>query len=222
MDKYNIGYDFKNEELIKTAFTHSSLAYERNNKFASNERLEYLGDAVLEPVISEYIFENYEELTEGEMTKVRASVVCEKSLCKIAERSNFSDFLQVGKCEKNENKSQAMLADSVEAVIGAIYVDAGYEPAKKYILDNLQAFVAESVLGLGVKDYKTTLQEELQRNPNCKIEYVVEKEEGPEHAKMFYVNMLYNGEVYGKGFGTTKKEAEQQAAKEALEKMENE
>lgn len=222
MDKYKIGYEFKNEEYINKAFTHSSYAYERKDKLESNERLEFLGDAVLELISSEYIYQNHPELSEGEMTKVRAGVVCEKTLYKIAQEYNFSDFLKVGKCEKNVKKSRAMLADSVEAVIGAIYLDGGYEPAKEFILKNLVKYVNEYVNGLGVKDYKTTLQEELQKNPDCKIEYVVEKEEGPEHDKRFWVNMLYNDVVLGNGTGRTKKEAEQQAAKKALRKIKNE
>ena len=222
MDKYKIGYEFKNSELIKKAFTHSSYAYERKDKLESNERLEFLGDAILELISSEYIYQNYPNLSEGEMTKVRAGVVCEKTLYKIAEQYNFSDFLKVGKCEKNVKKSKAMLADCVEAVIGAIYLDGGFEEAKKFILRNLKKYVAEFVSGLGVKDYKTTLQEELQKSPDCKIEYVVEREEGPEHDKKFFVNMLHNNVVLGSGSGRTKKEAEQQAAKEALRKIKNE
>ncbi len=222
MYKYNIKYEFKNESLIKKAFTHSSYAYERKDKLESNERLEFLGDAVLELISSQYIYQNYPNLSEGEMTKVRAGVVCEKTLFKIATENNFSDFLKVGKCEKNGKKSRAMLADCVEAVIGAIYLDGGYENAKQYILQYLPKFVLEYVNGLGVKDYKTTLQEELQKNPECRIEYIVEKETGPEHDKMFFVNMLYNDMVLGNGKGKTKKEAEQQAAKKALRKIKNE
>lgn len=219
MYKYNVKYEFKNEQLIKKAFTHSSYAYERKDKLESNERLEFLGDAVLELISSEYIFQHYPNLSEGEMTKVRAGVVCEKTLYKIAQENRFNDFLKVGKCEKNGNKSKAMLADCVEAIIGAIYLDGGYVAAKEYILRYLPKYVVEYVNGLGVKDYKTTLQEELQKNPDCKIEYVVEKETGPEHDKMFFVNVLNNNILLGNGKGKTKKEAEQQAAKKALRKI---
>lgn len=217
-----INYEFKDKRLIKKAFTHSSYAYERKDKLESNERLEFLGDAVLELISSQYIYHNFPNLSEGEMTKVRAGVVCEKTLFKIAQENNFSDFLKVGKCEKNVQKSKAMLADCVEAVIGAIYLDGGYDEAKEYILQYLPKYVLEYVNGLGVKDYKTTLQEELQKNPDCKIEYIVEKEMGPEHDKMFFVNMLYNNNILGSGKGKTKKEAEQQAAKKALRKIKNE
>lgn len=220
-----IGYKFNNEYLLKNAFIHTSYAYEQKKDIKSNERLEFLGDAVLELVISEYIYLKYPKLPEGEMTKVRASVVCEKSLYNVAIRHNFSDFLIVGKCEDKGNKGvrkPSMLADCVEAVIGAIYLDGGYENAKKFIIDNLSEAVSESVKGLGIKDYKTTLQELLQRNPKCEISYVVEKEEGPEHDKIFYVKLIYNSKVIGKGKGKSKKAAEQEAAKKGLEKYKNE
>ena len=130
----NIGYTFNNKNLLKEALTHTSYAYE--NKVRSNERLEYLGDSILEFIISEYLFSEYTKLSEGEMTKVRANVVCEDSLYQIAVRHNFSDFLYLGKSEKHsQNSKKAIMADSVEAVIAAIYLDSNLENSKKFILD---------------------------------------------------------------------------------------
>ena len=133
-----IGYFFKEKDLLRTALTHTSYAYERNVE--SNEKLEYLGDSILEFVSSEYLFENYKNLTEGEMTKVRATVVCEISLHKVAQKHNFSDFLYLGKSEKLSGGSTrpTILADSVEAVIAAMYLDGGIEPVKQFIISNLK------------------------------------------------------------------------------------
>ena len=133
-----IGYEFKNKNLIETALTHTSYAYEK--KIQSNEKLEFLGDSILEFVSSEYIYKNYSKLKEGEMTKVRATVVCEDSLHEIAKMHNLSDFLKLGKSERNYSKDvrPAIMADSVEAVIAAIYLDGGIEPAKEFIIKNLK------------------------------------------------------------------------------------
>lgn len=220
-----VGYTFINEMLIEQAFTHTSFAYESKAKIESNERLEFLGDAVLEIVISEYIYINYSDLPEGEMTKVRASVVCEKSLTNVAEKHNFSNFLLVGKCENKGNngvRRPSMLADCVESVIGAIYLDGGYQHAKKFILNNLKQEVEKAVKGIGIKDYKTVLQEVLQKNLPCEIEYIVIKEEGPEHDKDFYVEVMHNKLKLGHGIGKSKKQAEQAAANMALEGIEYE
>ena len=134
----SIGYTFKNKELLKKAMTHTSYAYERN--IESNEKLEFLGDSILEFISSKYIYNNYKNLREGEMTKVRAEVVCEDSLYKVAKLHNFSDFILVGRSEANNagNKKPAILADSIEATIAAIYFDGGLEPAEKFIIDNLK------------------------------------------------------------------------------------
>jgi len=172
----NINYSFKNKKLLKTALTHKSYAYE--NKKESNERLEFLGDAVLELTITKYLFENCNNLKEGEMTKVRASVVCEKSLLEVAKKHNFGDFLNLGKSEliNDGRKRPSLLADSVEAVIGAIYIDGGMLDAEKFIMENLKQSIENSILGMGVKDYKTILQEKLQENGEVQIEYNLLKE----------------------------------------------
>ena len=213
----NIGYTFKNKKLLKNALTHTSYAYEHN--IQSNEKLEFLGDSILEFVSSEYMYNKYKKLKEGEMTKVRATVVCEKSLYKIAKLHNFSEFLYLGRSEimTGGNKRPAILADSVEAVIAAIYIDGGLEPAKKFIIDNLKDAIEIATKNVGKKDYKTVLQEELQKNGDVKIEYKIIKETGPDHDKTFEAEVCLNGKILAKGKGKSKKEAEMQAAKKALE-----
>ena len=212
----NIGYSFKNKDLLKEALTHTSYAYE--NKVKSNERLEYLGDSILEFVISEYLFLKYNNLSEGEMTKVRANVVCEDSLYEIAKRHSFSDFLLLGKSEKHsQNSKKAIMADSVEAVIAAIFLDSDVEHSKKFILDNLKDFVEIASKNVGMKDYKTVLQEKLQVHGEVKIKYVVLKEEGPDHDKTFIVEVSCNDKVLATGKGKNKKHAEMEAAKNALQ-----
>ena len=213
----NIGYKFKKKQLLENALTHTSYAYEHNVK--SNEKLEFLGDSILEYVSSEYIYQNYKELKEGEMTKVRATVVCEKSLHKIAQKHNFSEFLKLGKSEiqTGGNKKPAIMADSVEAVIAAIYLDGGIEPAKKFIIENLKEEIEIATKNVGIKDYKTVLQEKLQEHGEVKIEYKIIKETGPDHDKRFEAEVELNGERLATGIGKSKKEAQMQAAKKALE-----
>ena len=211
-----IGYCFKNKNLLKTALTHTSYAYEF--KVKSNERLEYLGDSILEFISSEFLFENYENLSEGEMTKVRASAVCEDSLYEIAKEHNFSDFLYLGKSEKamNTNK-KAILADSVEAVIAAIYLDSNIYEAKKFILKNIKKQVEFASQIVGLKDYNTVLQEILQVNGEVLIQYVIIHEKGPDHDKIFTAEVSCNGKKLAIGTGRSKKNAEMEAAKKAIE-----
>lgn len=215
-----IGYEFKNKALLTLAITHSSYAHERGSK-EYNEKIEYLGDAVLELISSEYIFRTYPKLTEGEMTKARAYAVCEESLAEVANRYGFSDFLRVGKCEsKIEGRYRnSILADSVEAIIGAIYLDSGIEEAKKFILPNIENRLKQFVTK-GNKDYKTQLQEILQVNGDIKIEYKIVDSYGPEHEKIFVSEVYVNGKMYGRGKGKNKKEAEMEAALEAIKSIE--
>lgn len=212
-----IGYTFKNKELLKKALTHTSYAYEHNVE--SNEKLEFLGDSILEFVSSKYIYENYPKLKEGEMTKVRATVVCENSLYKIAKLHDFSDFLYLGKSEQvtGGKNRPAILADSVEAVIAAIYLDGGIEPADRFIIQNLKNEIEIATKNVGIKDYKTVLQEKLQEHGDVKIEYEITKEKGPDHNKSFEAQVKCNGKILAKGEGKSKKEAHMQAAKRALE-----
>ena len=218
----NIGYTFKNKELLKTALTHTSYAHE--NKVESNEKLEFLGDSILEFVTSNYLFNNYRKLKEGEMTKVRAFVVCENSLYQVALKHNFSDFLKLGKSEIscNGNKKPAILADSVESVIAAIYEDSNLENAQKFIIENLKEQIEIASKHVGQKDYKTVLQEKLQVHGNVKIEYTVIDEKGPDHNKTFVVEVKCNGKHLAIGQGSTKKSAEMEAARQALQGGKNE
>ena len=213
----NIGYVFKNKELLKQALRHTSYANER--KLESNEKLEFLGDSILEFISSKYIYKVYPNLREGEMTKVRATVVCEKSLYKIAKLHNFSDFLYLGRSEKKTKGSQrpAILADSVEAVIAAIFIDGGLEEAEKFIVENLKNEILDATKHVGDKDYKTVLQEKLQEHGDVKIEYRTIGESGPDHNKTFEADVEVNGKFLAKGKGKSKKEAQMQAAKKALE-----
>ncbi len=215
----NIGYKFKNKNLLKKALTHTSYAYEKG--IESNEKLEFLGDSILEFISSIYLFKNYHQLKEGEMTKVRASVVCEKSLYKIAQLHNFSDFLYLG---NSENKSReevrpAILADSVEAVIAAIYLDGGIEEAQKFIIKNLKQEIENASHNVGQKDYKTVLQEKLQIHGNVEIKYIIINEKGPDHDKSFEAEVKCNGKTLAIGEGKSKKSAEMEAARKALEKQ---
>ena len=179
----NIGYQFEDESLLNKAMTHTSYAYENNVE--SNEKLEFLGDSILEFISSKYIFKNYPNLKEGEMTKVRAQVVCEQSLYKIAKMHNFSDFLNLGKSEKLSGGKErpAILADSVEAVIAAMYIDGGLKVAEKFIIENLKNEIELATKHVGQKDYKTVLQEKLQIHGDVKIEYILLNESGPDHDK---------------------------------------
>ena len=215
----SIGYVFKNEGILKQALTHTSYAYE--NRIESNEKLEFLGDSILEFVSSKYIYNNYPKLKEGEMTKVRADVVCEKSLHKIALKHNFSDFLYLGKSQKaNELEVRpAILADSVEAVIAAIYFDAGLDQAEKFIVENLKEAIEIASSHVGMKDYKTVLQEKLQEHGTVKIRYNIIKEIGPDHDKSFVAEVLCNGKKLAEGNGKNKKMAEMDAARKALENI---
>jgi ribonuclease-3 len=214
----NIKYTFKDKKLLQNALTHTSYAYEHG--IQSNEKLEFLGDSILEFVSSEYMYNKYTNLKEGEMTKVRATVVCEKSLYKIATMHNFSDYLYLGKSElmTGGKKRPAILADSVEAVIAAMFLDGGLEPAKKFIIENLKDEIEIATKHVGEKDYKTVLQEELQKNGDVKIEYKIIKETGPDHDKTFEAQVSLNGKKLATGVGKSKKEAEMKAAQKALER----
>ena len=213
-----IDYIFKDKSLLKKAFTHTSYANEKKCK--SNEKLEFLGDAILEFVVSKYLYENHGDLKEGEMTKVRAEVVCEESLYNLAKRLNFSDFLYVGRSEKamKGNHRPAVLADSVEALIAAIFLDSNMGQAEKFIVDNLKDVIKNSSKSVGLKDYKTVLQEILQEKGEVSIKYNTIKEEGPDHQKVFTVELLINNKKISEGKGNNKKQAEMNAAKEAITK----
>lgn len=216
-----IGYHFQNQELLTVALTHSSYANERKSQHIQyNERLEFLGDAVLSIVVSDYIFTHCPELPEGELTKLRAALVCEKSLFEFAKQIQLGSYLRLSKGERNNGGAErpSIVSDAFEALIAAIYIDGGIEPATKHILNFVIPAIKNSQKKR-MKDYKTTLQEIIQKNPGEKLEYVLVSESGPDHNKHFVFEVHLNSNVIGKGGGRSKKEAEQQAAREALELM---
>lgn len=201
----SIGYEFKNKELLKNALTHTSYAYEKH--IQSNEKLEFLGDSILEFISSKYLYNNFPKLSEGEMTKVRAAIVCEESLYKIAKKHSFSDFLLLGKSEVVSNKEPrpAIMADSVEALIAAIYFDSSLEDAEKFIVENLKEEALVASQNVGQKDYKTVLQEKLQVNGEVHIEYRIIKEQGPDHDKSFTAQVECDGKFLAIGVRKIKK-----------------
>lgn len=215
-----LGYTFKDISLLKNALTHSSYANETRALDSSNERLEFLGDSVLSIIVSDYIYKTYKNLPEGELTKLRASLVCEKSLCGFSKQLGLGEYLLLGKGEQQNGGSNrpSILADAFEAVLAAMYLDGGMEVARKhvmrFILDELKHTDDEVF-----KDYKTYLQEVIQKNPEEQLTYVLKDEKGPDHDKLFTVEVHLNSNVIGVGEGKSKKAAEQAAAKQALKLM---
>lgn len=215
-----IEYTFKNKQFLKNAVTHSSYANESKYGDKSNERLEFLGDSVLSIVVSDYIFKNCPNYPEGDLSKLRAALVCEKTLSRFAKKIHLGEFLKLSHGEANlhGNERPSILADAFEALIAAIYLDGGLEQAAKFIMDFVKPEI-DSPRSFSFKDYKTTLQEIIQKNPEERITYVLVGESGPDHDKHFTVEVRLNSNKIGKGGGRSKKEAEQQAAREALELM---
>lgn len=214
-----IGYDFKNVSLLRQALTHSSFANEGHG-IESYERLEFLGDSVLGFVTARYLFEKDRVPDEGELTKLRAAVVCEKALCGYSKQLSLGKYALLGRGEQHSGGAErpSILADMYEAVLAAIYLDGGMEPAEKFVL----RFIipeAESQRRRKFKDYKTALQEIVQQNPGERLEYVLSGESGPDHNKTFITEVHLNSNVIGVGRGRSKKESEQQAAHEALKLM---
>lgn len=212
-----IGYNFKNREYLHRALSHSSYVNERHNNEESNERLEFLGDSVLGIITADYYFHNF-SLPEGELTKLRASTVCEKTLSSFADQIELGKYLKLGKGEERTGGRQrpSINADAFEAVIAAIYLDGGIEEARKFVLRFVERLSEKHG---SFKDYKTTLQEIIQKNPEETLEYIVVDESGPDHDKSFEVEVYLNSNVIGRGKGKSKKNAEQEAAREALELM---
>ncbi len=219
----SIGYKFKDIGFLENALTHSS--YSNENKIykrINNERLEFLGDSVLGIVVSRYIYKEFPNYPEGDLSKLRAQVVCEDMLNEIAVKHDVGKYLVLGKGEETTGgrDRKSILADAVEAIIAAIYLDGGLESADVFILDNLKDNINTLVKGKIFSDYKSYLQEYLQsQNSSNRIKYVVTNEEGPDHDKIFYVDLLVNKKKFGEGSGKSKKVAEQNAAKEALVKL---
>ena len=214
-----IGYSFQNKSLLRQALTHSSFAKEKNiNKYDDYERLEFLGDAVLELVSSEFLFREHAKMTEGQLTRMRASMVCEQALAYCAKEFGLENYILLGKGEEmtGGRTKDSIISDVMEAIIGALYVDNGMEVAKAYIhrfilsdLEHKQLFY----------DAKTILQERVQQKNQGTLHYELIREEGPDHDKMFVIEAKIDDKTIGAGQGRTKKAAEQQAAYEALKTM---
>lgn len=212
-----IGYKFKNTALLEKALTHSSYV---NGKRDSNERLEFFGDSVLSVVVSKFLFEQL-NVPEGKLTKIRAKLVCEDTLYVFAKRIDLGKSIKLGKGEESTGgrNRKSILADAFEALIAAIYLDGGLESARKFVLGFMPSVETLKNEKLILSDYKTSLQEVIQQNPEEHVEYEICNETGAAHHRTFTANVLLNGQIIGTGTGLSKKEAEQAAAKEALSLM---
>ena len=215
-----IGYTFKNKNLLHEALSHSSYANECKKGRNSNERLEFLGDSVLSIVISEHLFNHFKHLPEGDLTKIRASLVCEKALFEFSKQISLGEFILLGKGEENTGgrTRPSIVSDAFEAVIAAVFLDGGMEAAREYVLGFIPKDLDKNS-AKKLQDYKTILQEIIQRNPEEKVEYVLRSQSGPDHDRHFVVEGCLYTNVIGHGEGHSKKQAEQQAAKEALKLM---
>jgi ribonuclease-3 len=210
--------NFSDKELLKNAITHSSYANQKK-KVAFNERLEFLGDSVLQLVISEYLFSRFTEKPEGYLTKIRSLIVCENSLCDIANGWELGMYMNMSKGEEitGGRNRVSILADCVEAVLAAVYLDKGIEYSNSFILTNFKEIIEKAISNEMILDYKTKLQEIFQQNGEVNIHYELVKFEGPPHKRKFFVNVLINDVIKGSGQGFSKKEAEQNAAKEVID-----
>ena len=215
-----IGYKFKNITLLQNALTHSSYANEQwHDSLKSNERLEFLGDSILGMVVAEHLYKTQPDRPEGVLTRMRADMVCERSLAEIAQKLNLGSHLLLGKGEEQSGgrNRPSILADAVESVIAACFLDGGMEPAesfiRRFVLCNVPVVTMKNV------DYKTALQELVQQKKNQILSYKLVGESGPDHDKQFLVELTLNDTVVGKGVGTSKKRAEQDAARVALEAL---
>ncbi len=217
-----IGYEFGDLTLLDQALSHSSYTRERRDEnLSDNERLEFLGDAFFDAIIGETLYQMFPDAEEGRLSKMRASIVCEASLAQAAKRIELADFLLLGYGEEKNGGRQreSILADATEAVVGAIYLDGGYEYVREFVLNTFEKELQDAREGKFLnKDFKSTLQEKLQAAGINEIRYILEKEEGPDHDKTFTVRLEVKGKEAGHGTGKSKKNAEQAAAKNALER----
>ncbi|RWZ60524.1 ribonuclease III [Halobacillus fulvus] len=215
-DKINV--QFRDVSLLEQAFTHSSYVNEhRKTDREDNERLEFLGDAVLELGVSQYLYRQFPDMAEGELTKFRASIVCEVSLVQFANELNFQDLILLGKGEEltGGRNRPALLADVFEAFIGALYLDQGFDAVIRFLETYVYPKIKKGAFSHAM-DFKSQLQEFIQRDKNSKIEYEIVEERGPAHSREFIAHVRIQGETGGIGVGRTKKEAEQKAAQQAL------
>ena len=218
-----IGYQFQNRNYLETALTHSSFNREKNTKHQDNERLEFLGGAFFDAVISVELYERLKHVTEGKLTKTRALIVCESALAQVARGYELGSYLNLGHGEDTGGgrHKDSILADSMEAVIGAIYLDGGYQAMQNFVKKSFSRMIDQAIDGKLFSDYKSEVQEILQgKGKPVTIAYETDREEGPAHDKTFFVHLSCNGEIMGKGIGKSKKEAEQNAAKQTLEMLE--
>ena len=215
-----IGYKFKEKSYLQTALTHSSYVNEHKSS-KDNERLEFLGDSVLSLIVSNYIFSYKSNLKEGELTKIRSILVCEKSLMKVAEKIDIGSYMRLGKGEKNSggNKRASILADAVEALIAAMYLDSDFDTVSRYVLSWLEEDIVIALSNKKNYDYKSKLQEEIQKVKGRTIKYEMLDMKGPDHDRTFTIGVYRDDEMIGTGTGRSKKDAEQISAKDALEKM---
>lgn len=209
------GIRFRRLELLNLAFSHRSYANESPTQIGNNEKLEFLGDSVLGLVVSEYLYQHLTDKTEGDLAKIKSFVVSEHSLAGLAKSIHIDKYILIGKGEENSGgrDKKALLADAFEAVIGALFVDGGFKQSKKFILRYLVPEVEKVLADKHRKDYKTMLQEYVQKEHRSYPKYHLLRKTGPDHAKVFWIEVLVNGKSYGPGQGRNKKEAEQQAAK---------
>ncbi len=217
-----MGYSFKDESLLRHALSHSSYANEHRSEVpGSNERLEFLGDSVLGLITAEYLYTHFRSLPEGNLTKMRAALVCENSLFEFSKELDLGNALLLGHGEERSGSRNrpSIVSDAFEAVLAAVYLDGGFQAAKDYVLPFIQAGARNLSISHQDRDYKTALQEIAQQNPGELIHYELVGSTGPDHAKIFEVHCYLNSNLLGKGKGRSKKEAEQLAAKEALKLM---
>lgn len=215
-------YTFRNPELLKNALTHSSYANEhRDRGIKNNERLEFLGDSVLSLICTKHIWNNYKNMPEGELTKLRSAIVCESSLYELALEIGLDENLLLGKGEKQSGGARrpSVLSDAMEALIAAVYLDGGFDEAEKLIIRFIRDKAEEITKSHSTVDYKTMLQEIVQKNHEETLTYRIKSESGPDHDKRFEVEVLINSNIIAIGEGKSKKLAEQAAAKQALELM---
>lgn len=215
-----IRYTFRDKRLLEKALTHSSYCREHSVAVRdNNERLEFLGDAFFDAIISVELYRRLERVDEGKLTKTRALIVCEKSLAAVAARLEIGKYLNMGRGEEQSGgrRRESILADAVEAVVGAIFLDGGYDEAVRFVSREFASTIDDALKGKLFTDYKTQVQELLQeRGKKITISYALDREEGPDHDKVFYVHLICNGRKLGAGKGKSKKEAEQNAARETL------
>lgn len=216
-----IGYTFKNINILNNALTHSSYVASKADFLEHNERLEFIGDSILNMIISLHLYSKCKNSPEGSLTRYRAGIVCEQSLYNVSNRLRLGDYLLLSKGEENTGGRSrvSILADALEAVIAAIYLDGGMKKARKFILDNLGDIIKDSIENRIFSDYKSLLQEHVQKGNLGKLSYKLIKEKGPDHNKTFEIALYLNNTIIGRGEGRSKKDAQQSAAREAVKSL---